>query len=897
MTNHWVDLKNSDVHMVCGSNPTENHPCAWKWVEESRTKLGAKVIVVDPRFTRTASKADIFSFLRPGTDIAFFGGLINYAIGKNYIQWEYVQNYTNAPFVVDPSYSFDQATGHFNGWDAEKKAYGAAAAIWKWVYTDAAQTTPARVALVDVDNMPAARGKPVGPVDGNGNFIPRRDDPLFGQTVFAALEQHYSRYTPEMVEAVTGMPKDKFTQIAELYCGTTYKNDKSGNLQYAMGLTQSTVGVEKIRTFSVLQLLLGNTGLPGGGINALRGESNVQGSTDYALLYQYLPGYLPAPEADKLNSRAALNANYGADKVSGFWLNEPKWLSSLLVSWYGKYAKENLDRAFDLIPKKEKAGSDYSHIPLFEAMYAGTIKGLITWGQNPPVGGPNANLESAAMDKLEWYVAVDLWDTEAMNFWRRPGVKPGEIKTKVWALPAASSIEKSGSVSNSGRLAQFRWKAVEPPGEAKSDLWIVDELMNKLKELYEADTNAPAREAITELFWDYERDAEGEIEVENIGLEISGFTYPTDVKDTKDFWDKARKAPVASFAALKDDGSTACANWIYGGIWSSEADAASYADKVGVPKEQVSRYRATWQSQFEGKKIFADQAEMGIYPMWGYSWPLNRKVIYNRCSMDVNGEPWGKNKALVRWNGAGWDRYDVPDFTVANPDTSVAVPAVSAAAPFIMNNDKGAQVGKVFTNATKEGPFPEHYEPRESPVKNLMNGAQWNPAIVSEYQSAKDDPAKYGFAEVGSKDYPYIGITYRVTEHWQAGAMTRNLTWLSEAMPEMFVEMSESLAGKLSIKNGDKVEVSSVRGKVQGVAIVTLRMRALTIGANGSKQEVEVVGLPWHYGYIGDFPGGPERGKIPPRSYAANQVTPHVGDANTTIPEYKGFLVNLKKVK
>ncbi len=895
MTNHWVDMKNSDVHMICGSNPTENHPCAWKWVEDSKAKRGAKVICVDPRFTRTASKADIFSFLRPGTDIAFFGGLINYAIQNNYIQWEYVQNFTNAPFIVDPSYSFNPATGLFNGWNDEKNAYGAGAATWKIVY-DAAGA-PQRVALIDVDNMAAARGKPVGAMEQNGNFRVRMEDPLYSQTVFAKLAEHYSRYTPEMVEKVCGIPQAKFKEIAETYCGITYQNGKSGNLQYAMGLTQSTVGVEKIRTFAVLQLLLGNTGLPGGGINALRGESNVQGSTDYALLFHILPGYIPVPDADTLNSLDAYNAAYGTDKISGFWTNRPKFIASLLVSWWGQYAKQDLKRAYDLLPKKEKAGSDYSHIPLFEAMYAGTIKGLISWGQNPPVGGPNANLESAAMDKLEWYAAVDLWDTEAMNFWQRPGADPSKIMTKVWALPAASSIEKSGSVSNSGRLAQFRWKAVEAPGEAESDLWIVDELMTRLKEMYRADENAPAREAITELFWDYERDAHGEIEVENIGLEINGFTFPTDAKDTKEFWDKARKAAVVNFTALKDDGSTACANWIYGGIWASEADATAYAEKIGVAKEQVSRYRATWQGQSESNKIYKDQPTLGIYPLWAFAWPLNRKVIYNRCSADVNGVPWAPDKALVSWDGAQWVNNDVPDFGFKNPDGSFIPPATSAASPFIMNTNKGAQVGKIFTDGTKEGPFPEHYEPRESPVKNAMNGRQNNPSIVASYQSAKDDPGKYGFAEVGSTDYPYIGTTYRVTEHWQAGQMTRNLSWLGEAMPEMFVEISESLAGKLGIKKGDLVEVSSMRGKVRGVAVVTLRMRPITVSDNGTSKELEVVGLPWHFGYTGEYPGGPERNKIPKISYAANQLTPHVGDANTTIPEYKAFLVNLKKVK
>lgn len=903
MTNHWTDLKNADVFMVCGANPAENHPCSWKWMEEAREKRDAKLIVVDPRFTRSAAKADIFSFIRPGTDIAFFGGLINYAISKNYIQWEYVQNYTNAPLVVDPSFSFDVGKGVFNGWDDSKKTYKKAADIWKIVYKD--PNTPQRVALIDVEDMVNARGKPTGMVNGDPKTCRlREEDPLFPQTVYAKLREHYSRYTPEMVEKVCGIPKDKFVEIAETYCGITYKPDKSGNLMYAMGLTQHTIGVENIRAFAMLQLLLGNTGMPGGGINALRGESNVQGSTDAGALYHILPGYLPVPEADTLNSLDAYNAAYSKEKIGGFWVNRSKFIASLLVSYWGDYARADLRRAFDLLPKKEKVGSDYSHIPLFEDMYAGIIKGLISWGQNPPVGGPNANLEAKALENLDWLVAIDLWDTELMNFWQRPGANPKEIETKVYALPAASSIEKSGSVTNSGRLAQFRWKAVEPPGEAKSDLWIVDQLVQRLKKLYEADATAPNREAITELFWDYERDEQGEIEVDNIGLEMGGFVYPTDVKGTKDFWDKARKNVVLNFTQLKDDGSTACVNWILSGIWAKEDDAGmkTINEKVGIPKDQIPRYKAKWQFQSDPQNIYKDQPPLSLNPLWAYAWPVNRRIIYNRCSADVNGVPWAKDKALVSWDGSKWITNDVPDFSFKNPDGTFIPPAESASGvdkgPFLMNVEKGSQLGLLFSIRVKEGPFPEHYEPRESPVKNLLNGAQWNPTIKSSYKSADEDPEKYGFAdldEVG--DYPYVGTTYRVTEHWQAGQMTRNLTWLGEAMPEMFVEISRELADEKGIKKGDLIEVWSKRGKVRGIAVVTSRLKPLSIlDGNGGSRTIHIVGLPWHFGYTGFFPGGPERGKIPQVSYAANQLTPHVGDANTTIPEYKAFLVNIRKV-
>ncbi len=926
MTNHWADLRNADAFMVCGSNPSENHPCAWKWMEEARDKRGAKLIVVDPRFTRSAAKADVFSFIRPGTDIAFFGGLINYAIKNNMIQWEYVINYTNAALVVKDGFSYDPASGLFNGYNQEKRTYPAddRAKLWNIVYTDdAAKTNPLRVPIIDVEDMANVHGKPTAwTTPGDPRTVPvNREHPDYNSTVFAAMEDFYSRYTPEMVEKVCGIPQAKFKELAEAYCGT-YKPELSANLMYAMGLTQHTIGVQNIRCFSVLQLLLGNTGLPGGGINALRGESNVQSSTDFGLLYHILPGYVAMPN-DKQATLADYNAAFAADKVSGFQLNRNKWIASMLKCWWPKaYAEQGAETAYSFIPKVVK-GKDYSHIPLFEDMYQGKIKGMISWGQNPPVGGPNANLEAAAMEKLDWYVAIDLWDTEAMNFWRRPGTNASDVATKVYALPAASSIEKAGSVTNSGRLAQYRWKAVEPPGEAESDLWIVDQLYQRLKALYEDDKSAPGREAITGLFWDYERDEHDEIDVDNIAVEMGGFKYPSDVKGTADFWTKARASVLTTFGDLKDDGSTACCNWIFGGIYASVAknDDGTFKDggmnyiintsKV-LPESEMTknemRFKGKWQLQADpnpiSEKVYgAKQPGLGITPYWGYSWPVNRRIIYNRCSADYAGMPWAQDKALVAFNGTTWIRNDVPDFvwgTADAPNTPADTASGLTKGPFIMVPWKDSQLGLLFTNSTAEGPFPEHYEPRESPVKNVVNGQQWNPVIKSEYQSAIDEPEKYGFAEVGSTDYPYIGTTYRVTEHWQAGQMTRSLSWLGEAQPEMFMEISRTLADKLGIKNGDTVEASSVRGKVQGVALVTSRLQPMTVGdGSGGTKDVEVVGMVWHYGYTGLFPGGPERGKqggIAKRSYAANQLTPHVGDGNTTIPEYKAFLVNLRKV-
>lgn len=947
MTNHWIDLRNTDVFMVCGANPAENHPVSWKWMEEAREKRGAKIIVVDPRFTRSAARADAFSFIRPGTDIAFYGALIKYAIDKNYINWEYVQNYTNAPVMVNPDFKgAAELDGLFSGYNAEKRSYDTKT----WTYQAGPDGQPIRADLIPLAPNPdfPNRGIPSGPMDSNGNYIPN-DDAAAG-TVWAKLKEHYSRYTYDgensMIAKVCGMDPDKFKEIAELYVGITHKREKSGNLMYAMGMTQFTTGSEKLRCFAMLQLLMGNTGMPGGGINALRGESNVQGSTDFALLSHIIPAYIAVPN----NSNADYQAYLGAvTPKAGYWVNTPKFMASLLVAWWGDYARKDLAKAYDLHPKVKK-GKNYTHIALFEDMYAGIIKGLVSWGQNPPVGGPNANLECAALEKLEWLAAVDLWDTELMNFWQRPGADPKNIQTEVWALPAASSVEKSGSVSTSGRLAQYRWKAVEPPGDAMSDAYIAHQIMKAVIELYKSE-GGPVKEALTELFWAYDDDEHGDPNMDQVLFEINGFTWP----EGEFSWEEAFKKPVFGFGNLKDDGSTACGNWLYCGEWASDADVEGAAKiigidgqlpkgddgKVKIPRDKqalewngIPFDKAKWHLlktplywwDEAGKTLYysnaatgkvgtynygtgaygevgeapssAKKINVGTYPVWGWAWPVNRRIIYNRCSMDYSGKPFAPDKALFLFDESGQNmvmKNDVNDFFAINKKGSLA--ADSGASPYIMNREVGVQAGRLFSSSMVEGPFPEHYEPKEGPVKNALSGTQWNPAAVLEWPSAKEEPDKYGFAETGDERYPYVCTTYRVTEHWQAGQMTRNNTWLGEAMPEQFVELSVELADELGIKKGDLVELESVRGKVRGVAVVTTRLKPLQVSDNGSKKTIHVVGITWHFGYIGFVPGGPERNGISDRSYAANQITPHVGDANTTIPEYKAFLVNLRKVK
>jgi formate dehydrogenase major subunit len=900
--------------MVCGSNPSENHPCSWKWMEEARKNRGAKVIVVDPRFTRSAAKADHFSFIRPGTDIAFFGALVNYAIQNNLINWEYVQNYTNAPILVDPGFKGPgELDGLFSGYEESKRKYDKST----WSYQAGPDGQPIRVNLIPLAESPdfPNRGVPSGAMDENGNYVPNGDDVIAG-TVFAHLKEHYSRYTYEgsdsVVAKICGMDPDKFAEIADTYVGITSQRDKSGCLMYAMGLTQHTIGVENIRTFALLQLLLGNTGMPGGGINALRGECNVQGSTDHALLSHIIPAYISVPNTGDTDYQTYLER---VTPKAGWWVNTPKYVASLLTAFYGENATspEGLAESFDLLAKTKK-GKNYTHIALFEDMYAGMLKGLICWGQNPAVGGPNGNLETAAMDKLEWLVAIDLWDTETMNFWQRPGVEPKDIQTEVWALPAAASMEKNGAVTNSGRVAQFRWKAVEPPGDAKTDSWVIHHLMKALKDLYKGD------DIVDKIWWDYDEDDHGDPDLNQICVEINGFVWPKNGFN----WDEAFEGAVANFKGLKDDGSTVSGNWLYSGQWASDSDIASAAKIMGisnVPDEiprgnQATEWngipfdKAKWHMvktplyyvdngtiYTENPPSNAEEINVGTYPVWGWAWPVNRRIIYNRGSLDYSGQPFAVDKALFQFNPEGTKTImanDVPDFYAIFKKGTLA--ADSGAGPYIMNKEVGVQAGRIFSNSMAEGPFPEHYEPREGPVPNALTGEQWNPAAVLDWPSALEDPSKWGFTDVGSSEYPYIGTTYRVTEHWQAGQMTRNNSWLVEAMPENFVEMSIELADELGIKNGDLVELETVRGSTRGVAIVTVRLKPLQIAENGSMKTVHVVGMPWHFGFIGLTAGGPKRNALVDTNYSANQLTGHVGDANTTIPEYKAFLLNVKKV-
>jgi len=799
MTNHWNDIANADAILVIGANPAENHPASFGHIMDAIDK-GATLINVDPRFTRSSARAHIYAPMRSGTDIAFIGGMIKYILDdiddnpENY-NLTYITEYTNSSYLINADFEgpadleglFSGYEGEGNETDGTKRKYNKSS--WAWL------------------------------TDSQG--IPLRDKTLQDpDCVFQHLKRHYARYTPQMVNAICGTPEDTFLEVCQAYAAVG-KAGKAGTIMYAMGTTQHTYGAQNIRSYCILQLLLGNIGVAGGGINALRGESNVQGSTDHCLLFHILPGYLKVPQSidGSLTEYLARATPTSNDPLSlNWWQHTPKYMVSLLKAWYGDAATAANEFGFHYLPKIN-AGQDYSHISLFEAMNDGVIKGLMCWGQNPAVGGPNANLERSAMDKLDWMLVTDMWQTETANFWQRPGVDPADIQTEVIMLPAKSSYEKEGSVTNSSRWSQWRYECADGPGEAEDDLYMLTLIYRKLKALYEAE-GGPNAEAITKLTWDY---GSGHPDVHKVAKEINGYDLTTGQL-------------MASFGGLKNDGTTSSGNWLYCASYTEAGNMAERRDPV-------------------------DTSGIGLYSNWAWCWPVNRRIIYNRASVDLDGNPWDAAQPVIKWNEAAgkWDG-DVPDGG-AKPMNQ------GGYYPFIM---KPEGLSRLYGPGMAEGPMPEHYEPWEAPIANPMSNQQNNPAFKIWHPEEQGSVSKY----------PIVCSTYRVSEHWQGGQMTRNNPWLIELQPEPFCEMSEELAAAKGINNGDRVIVESARGQVNVVAVVTKRFKPFQM--NGTT--VDQVGVIWHWGYTGLSTGD-----------SANVLTPHVGDANTMIPEYKAFLVDVRK--
>ncbi len=803
MTNHWIDIKNSDCILITGSNAAENHPISMKWVEKAREN-GAKLISVDPRFTRTSAVADFYTALRSGTDIAFLGGMLNYIIENEKYFKDYAANYTNASFIIGDKFKFED--GLFAGYDPKKRKYDKS--FWG--------------------------------LKRDSKGVAERDLTLKNpRCVFQLLKEHYSRYTLEKVSGITGTPVDDLKKVYEMYASTGTK-DKVGTIMYAMGWTQHTVGTQNIRTMAIIQLLLGNIGMAGGGVNALRGESNVQGSTDHCILYHIWPGYLKTPKASQA-TLAAYNTKYTpktGDPISAnWWGNYPKYSVSMLKSFFGDKATKKNDFGYSWLPKLDD-GVNYSWLNLFDTMYNGTIKGFFAWGMNPACSGANANKNRQALAKLDWLVNVNLFDNETGSFWKGPGMDPKKIKTEVFMLPCAASVEKEGSITNSGRWAQWRYKAGNPAGDSKPDGEIMTDLMNAIKKVYAKGGKFP--EPIVNLKWDYT--TKGTFDSHKVAKEINGY-FLEDVEFKKKGKKFKKGDLVPSFAYLKDDGSTSSGNWLY---------CNSYTNKGNMMARR-------------GKD---DPTGLGLYSGWSWCWPVNRRIIYNRASVDLNGNPWNPKRPVVKWTGpkTKWVG-DVPDG--GWPPMSNAE---KTKRPFIMKPDG---VASVFGPGRADGPFPEHYEPLESPVAKNAMSSQFNNPAIKIFDGPMDPFAK------NDPKFPVVATTYRVTEHWQTGVLTRWQPWLIETQPQLFVEISEELAKERGIKNGEPAKVTSARGEVAAVAIVTTRFRPFKVAG----KTVHQVGLPWCFGWVTPKDGGD----------SANLLSPNVGDANTMIPETKAFMVNVEK--
>ena len=802
MTNHWIDIQHSDVILIQGSNAAENHPISFKWVMRAREK-GAKLIHVDPRFTRTSARADVYTALRSGTDIAFLGGMIKYILENGRYFKEYVENYTNASFIVDEKFDFND--GVFSGYDPTTRKYDKAT----WAYKK----------------------------DANG--VPEKDPTLENpHCVFQLLGKHYSRYDLETVSTVTGTPVEDLKTVYELYSSTGVK-DRAGTVMYALGQTQHTTGVQNIRTLCMIQLLLGNMGICGGGVNAMRGEPNVQGSTDFAILSDIIPGYLPAPRASlkTLDEYTAKNTPKSADPRSANWQqNYPKYAVSLLKAWFGDKATKENDFGYSWVPKLDD-GQNCTILNMIDNMYEKKIKGLFVIAQNPACSLPNASKVREAMTHLDWFVHVNIFDNETASFWKGPGLDPKKIKTEVFLLPAAASVEKEGSQTNSGRWVQWKYQASQPPGDAISTGDIVIRIVAKLKELYKKDKGA-FPDPIVNLKWDY-TDEKGRFSAEKVAKAINGH-FLEDVTVGDKTYKKGECVP--SFALLQPDGKTSSGCWIISGAFTQDGT-------------NLMRRR---------KKD--DATGLGLYPEWSWAWPVNRRIIYNRASVDLNGQPYNPQRALLAWKDGKWVG-DVPD----GPWPPMA-DMEKGKYPFIMKPDGFASL---FGPGLGDGPFPEHYEPLEGPLPRNPLSGQLNSPIIKIFTKECD---KFAGCDIR---FPFVMTTYTSTEHWCTGGITRWQSWLTEAQPQVYVEISEELAKLREIKNGDQVKVTSARGSLQCVAMVTPRFRPFNCGG----QEVHQVGMTFNYGWL--FPKD--------CGDSANLLTPTVGDGNTMTPEYKAFMVNVMK--
>jgi formate dehydrogenase major subunit len=827
MTNGWIDIRNTDMMLIMGGNPAENHPCGFKWPIEAKLHRNAKMIVVDPRFTRTAANADLFLQIRAGADIAFLGGLINYAIQTNRIAHDYLVHYTNAAFLVKDGFKLPE-DGLYSGFDPATETYDKST----WNYEPS---------TLSAAGAPAALPPAVA-------YDLSLEHP---RSVYQLLKQQYSRYTPEMIERITGIPKDQFLKAADLFTSVRKDGDmkKVATIIYAVGWTQHTFGTQIIRSAAMLQLLLGNVGRAGGGVNALRGHSNIQGATDMAGVFDILPGYLKVPAPDDVDFATYLKRTTPtASKPSGwdsynYWSNTPKFAVSFLKALYGDAAKKENDWAFSYLPKIDRK---HSWAEIWDDMYTGTVKGLFAFGMNGVQIGPNTRKNIDALKKADWLVVGEIYPDETSEFWRAPGTTPDEmsrIQTTVYRLPCAGFAEKDGTFVNSARWLQWKNIAVTPPGEARLDQEILSRIFLKVRELYQKE-GGTFPEPILNLAWDYVDPLHRSF-VE-LAKEINGRAL-ADVADSATGQTIKAGQQLPGFAALRDDGTTSCGNWLYAGSWT---EAGAMTQRRGTE----------------------DPSGLGIYPNWAWSWPANRRVMYNRASCDPAGKPWDPERRQIWWNDANgkWAGHDVPDFKVDSaPKDHMG--------PFIMNPEG---VGRLFgpLAAFQDGPFPEYYEPIESPIANPLHPSQSTNPVVHKFKTPLD---KYGTTADG---FTVVCTTYRLTEHYHF--WTKNNPMNVELVPEPFVEIPVELADEMGLRGGERVKVTSARGSYVAKAMVTRRIKSMQIDGKKTYQ----IGIPIHWGYRGI---AEDAGRTSLMS--VNLLSPTVVDPNAYTPEFKGFLVKVEK--
>jgi formate dehydrogenase major subunit len=840
-TDFQQDLQNSDCIVIMGSNMAENHPVGFQWVMEARER-GAQVIHVDPRYTRTSAMATTWAKIRAGSDIAFLGGIVNYILENDLHFEEYVKNYTNAPVVISERFAdTEDLDGFFSGWDPERGRYDTT--TWQYEGMEAHGAAGQRESGFKTSGEQSGHG---GPGGGLKHGEPPEEDLSLKhpRCVFQLLKKHYHRYTPELVAETCGCSVEDFLEVARVLTESSGP-DKTAAFCYAVGWTQHTVGVQYIRTAAIIQQLLGNIGRPGGGIIALRGHASIQGSTDIPTLFNILPGYLPMPHATFYGGfEQFVEAN---TSPTGWWGHFDAYWVSLMKAYFGESATVDNEWLFRRLPRIDDDNSVYQTTL---DMIDGKVKGYLLAGENPAVGNSHSKLHRLALAKLDWLVVRDLVEVESAAFWHdSPEIESGELKTEeipteVFFLPAAAHTEKDGSFTNTQRLLQWHWKAVEPKGDCRSELWFYFHLGRLIKQKL-ADSEEARDELVKALRWEYPTHSQiQEPDAESVLKEVSG-------------WQVATGAFLDGYPKLHSDGSTVCGCWIYCG---------SFKDGIN----QTARKKPYWEQTY-------------VAPEWAWSWPANRRLLYNRASADPDGKPWSERKRYVWWDPkeGKWTGLDVPDFeedkppSYEPPDDARAEAAIRGNHPFIMQADGRSWL--FAPQGLEDGPMPTHYEPHESPFHNPLYSQRANPRRQQFHRP--DNPYNPSDGEPGSELYPYVATTYRLTEHHTAGGMSRTVPYLSELQPAMFCEVSPELAAEVGLEHGGWATIYSARTAIEARVLVTDRIPPVEVQGRKTHQ----VGLPYHWGTRGLTTGG-----------SANDLTGVVLDPNVHIQEVKAFSVGIK---